>query len=87
MGPSAAINAVYFNKIQAVPEGPEREAMVKKLRDEYRADIDIEKLAAELVVDDLVPASRLREEVVRRFRLYADKHELPPRKKHGVTPV
>jgi acetyl-CoA carboxylase carboxyltransferase component len=87
MGPSAAINAVYFNKIQAVPEGPEREAMVAKLRDEYRADIDIEKLASELVIDDLVPASALRDELVRRFRLYQGKHEAPPAKKHGVSPM
>ena len=28
MGPQAAVNAVYYNKIQEVPEGPEREAYV-----------------------------------------------------------
>jgi acetyl-CoA carboxylase carboxyltransferase component len=58
MGPSAAVNAVYFNKIQAIPAGPERDALVVKLRDEYRADIDLEKLASELVIDAIVPASR-----------------------------
>ena len=41
MGPQAAVNAVYYNKIQEVPGGPERDAYVAKLRDEYRADIDI----------------------------------------------
>ena len=50
MGPQAAVNAVYFNKIQEKPEA-ERDAYVKKLRDEYRADIDLIKLASELVVD------------------------------------
>jgi acetyl-CoA carboxylase carboxyltransferase component len=87
MGPSAAVNAVYYNKIQEVPEGPEREAMVQKLRDEYRADIDLEKLASELVVDGLIPASELRAEVVRRFAQYADKREPRPEKKHMVPPV
>src|SRR5205807_4780846 len=51
MGPQAAVNAVYFNKIQEVPVGPERDAFVAKLRDEYRGDIDLMKLAGELVVD------------------------------------
>ncbi len=87
MGPSAAVNAVYYNKIQEVPEGPEREAMVQKLRDEYRADIDIEKLASELVVDAIVPAAELRAEVARRFAQYADKREPRPDKKHLVPPV
>ncbi|UQA59255.1 acyl-CoA carboxylase subunit beta [Polyangium aurulentum] len=87
MGPSAAVNAVYFNKIQAVPEGPEREAMVKKLRDEYREDIDLVKLASELVVDAVVPSTALRREIIRRFSRYAGKLEERPRKKHLVPPV
>jgi len=87
MGPSAAVNAVYFNKIQAIPAGPERDALVEKLRAEYRADIDLEKLASELVIDAIVPASDLRRQVARRFERYADKVEERPRKKHMVPPV
>jgi methylmalonyl-CoA decarboxylase subunit alpha len=87
MGPSAAINAVYFNKIQAVPEGPERDALVTRLRDEYRADIDIERLASELVVDAIVPSSSLRSEIARRFSAHAEKNEQSPPKKHLVPPV
>src|SRR6187397_3444305 len=51
MGAQAAVNAVFYNKIQEVPAGPERDAYVATLRDEYRADIDLMKLAAELVID------------------------------------
>ncbi|HLM74216.1 MAG TPA: carboxyl transferase domain-containing protein, partial [Polyangiaceae bacterium] len=87
MGPSAAVNAVYYNKIQAVPEGPERDALVKRLRDEYRADIDLEKLASELVIDAVIPTTELRREVARRFDRYAGKREERPRKKHLVPPV
>jgi methylmalonyl-CoA decarboxylase subunit alpha len=87
MGPSAAVNAVYYNKIQAVPEGPERDALVQRLRDEYRADVDIEKLASELVIDAIVPTSALRREVARRFERYAGKVEERPKKKHLVPPV
>jgi acetyl-CoA carboxylase carboxyltransferase component len=87
MGPSAAVNAVYFNKIQAVPEGAERDALVKRLRDEYRADVDLVKLASEMVIDGIVPASDLRREVARRFERHADKTERRRPKKHMVPPV
>lgn len=86
MGPEAAVNAVYFNKIQEKPES-ERAAYVQKLRDEYKEDIDIKKLASELVVDAIVPGDRLREELIRRFDVYRQKRETRPKKKHAVYPV
>src|SRR6202049_2456936 len=49
MGPSAAVNAVFFNKIQEQPEA-ERPAYVKKLQDEYRKDIDLYRLASDLII-------------------------------------
>ena len=87
MGPSAAVNAVYYNKIQAVPAGPERDALVTRLRDEYRADVDLEKLASEMVIDGIIPSADLRREVARRFARYEGKVEERPRKKHIVVPV
>ncbi|MFO0563409.1 MAG: acyl-CoA carboxylase subunit beta [Polyangiales bacterium] len=87
MGPNAAVNAVYFNKIQEVPAGPERDAFVTKLRDEYRADIDLLKLAAELVVDSVVQWPQLRGEIVARFKRARRKREARPAKKHIVPPV
>jgi acetyl-CoA carboxylase carboxyltransferase component len=87
MGPQAAVNAVYYNKIQDVPAGPERDVFVAKLRDEYRKDVDLEKLASELVIDDVVPFERLRDDLARRFERYQDKHEPGHPKKHLVPPV
>jgi acetyl-CoA carboxylase carboxyltransferase component len=87
MGPQAAVNAVYYNKIQEVPAGPERDAYVAKLRDEYKADIDIMKLASELVIDAVIPGERLRTELNARFERYAAKREARPAKKHIVPPV
>jgi acetyl-CoA carboxylase carboxyltransferase component len=87
MGPQAAINAVYYNKIQEVPEGPERQAYVERLREEYRADIDIHKLAGELVIDAVIPTERLRAEIAARFARAADKREPRAPKKHLVPPV
>ena len=86
MGPEAAVNAVFANKIAEKPEA-ERQAFVEQLRAEYREDIDIYRLASELIVDGIVPFDRLREELGQRFDLYATKRQAWPRKKHAVTPV
>lgn len=87
MGPQAAVNAVYFNKIQELPAGPEREAFVTKMRDEYRADVDLEKLASELVIDGVVPFADLRRELAQRFELYQNKQRPRANKRHLVPPV
>jgi acetyl-CoA carboxylase carboxyltransferase component len=87
MGPNAAVNAVYYNKIQEVPEGPERTALVDKLRADYKEDIDLERIASELIVDHVVQPTELRAEIARRFSIYADKEEGRPRKRHLVSPV
>jgi acetyl-CoA carboxylase carboxyltransferase component len=87
MGPQAAVNAVYYNKIQEAPEGAERNALVEQLREEYRRDVDLKKLASELVVDAVIPFDRLRAEVAARFDRYAGKTEARPPKKHIVPPM
>ncbi len=86
MGPEPAVNAVFYNKLAELPE-EERAAMRQQLEDEYREDVDLYKLAGNLVVDDVVEPERLREELIRRFRLYASRHEPPLDRKHGVPPV
>jgi len=86
MGPEAAVNAVYFNKIQDKPEA-ERAAYVEQLRAEYRADVDLAKLAAELVIDEIVPGDELRDQLLRRLEVYARRFRPAAAKKHGVWPV
>ncbi|MBI4254419.1 MAG: acyl-CoA carboxylase subunit beta, partial [Candidatus Rokubacteria bacterium] len=66
MGPEPAVNAVYYNKIMELPES-ERAAYVKRKRDEFAADVDIHKLASEMLVDDIVPGLRLRPELFKRL--------------------
>jgi methylmalonyl-CoA decarboxylase subunit alpha len=87
MGPQAAINAVYFNQVQAIEDEEERARFVEKLRKEYAEEIDVLHLASELVVDGVIQPEDLRSEVARRFALSAGKpREWPPR--HSpVTPV
>ena len=87
MGAEAAVNAVYYNRIQAIDDEAERAEFVQKLRDEYNADIDIVRLASELVVDAIVEPEVLREELVRRYAAYRGKDRAFSRRRHGVTPV
>jgi acetyl-CoA carboxylase carboxyltransferase component len=87
MGAEAAVNAVYANKIAAIADEDERAAFVAEKRREYDEDIDIVRLASELVVDDIVTPEALRHELVRRYRLYRGKDRHFSRRRHGVTPV
>ncbi|HEX2126317.1 MAG TPA: acyl-CoA carboxylase subunit beta [Thermoleophilaceae bacterium] len=87
MGPQAAINAVYYNQVQAIEDPDERAAFVEKLRQEYADEIDILHLASELVVDAVVQPEDLRAEVTRRLALSATKRRDWPDKRNPVTPV
>ncbi len=67
MGPEAAVNAVYANKIMAIDDLEERAAYVAERREEYETDVDLYRLASELVIDAVVPFESLRRELVVRF--------------------
>lgn len=84
MGPEAAINAVYQNKILAIPDGPERKVFVDNLRAEYRKDIDVHVMADDQVVDHVVPPTQLRDALATRLRFFQGKAESLPGKKHGA---
>ncbi|WP_226481549.1 acyl-CoA carboxylase subunit beta [Natrinema amylolyticum] len=84
MGPEAAINAVYARKLSEVDDPEERERMERELREEYREDIDIHRMASEVVIDEIVPPSTLREELAARFDFYEDVEKSLPDKKHGT---
>jgi acetyl-CoA carboxylase carboxyltransferase component len=87
MGAEAAVNAVYFNRIQAIEDEAERDAFVQQKRDEYNEDVNILHLASELVVDAIVEPEDLRDELVRRFAAYRSKDRGFSRRRHGVRPV
>jgi methylmalonyl-CoA decarboxylase subunit alpha len=87
MGAEAAVNAVYANKIAAIADEAERESFVAAKRAEYEQDIDIVRLASELVVDAIVEPHELRAELIRRFAAAGGKDRSFSRRRHGVTPV
>src|SRR5213595_2622099 len=63
MGPEAAVNAVYANKIGAIDDPTERATFVSDRRTEYEEDVDLLRLASELVVDAVVEPEALRDEL------------------------
>jgi len=87
MGPEAAINAVYANKIAEITDVAERTAYVEALRTEYEIDIDILRLASELIIDAIVEPADLRRELIARFAAAATKDRHFSTRRHGVPPV
>ncbi|MCP3741734.1 acyl-CoA carboxylase subunit beta [Rossellomorea sp. BNER] len=87
MGPEAAVNAVYSNKIQAIEDPKERIAYVQEKQKEYKEHIDIYKLASELIIDEIAAPNKLRSVLIDRFDLYSTKEVEFSTRKHPVYPV
>jgi acetyl-CoA carboxylase carboxyltransferase component len=87
MGPQAAINAVFYNQIQAIEDPEERERFVAEKRHEYAEDIDILHLGSELVVDAVVQPDQLRAELIRRFAYAEGRDRRFAERRNPVTPA
>ncbi len=90
MGPEAAVNAVYANKIAKVRESQGEEAAAAYVADqraEYEQDVDLERLAADLVLDQVIEADELRSELLRRLRYAAGRERHFATKRRDIPPV
>jgi methylmalonyl-CoA decarboxylase subunit alpha len=87
MGPEAAVNAVFANKIAAIEDPEEQAAFIAEERRKYEEDVDLLHLASELVVDAVVEPARLREEIIARLALAEGKDRHFSDRRHGVPPV
>ena len=87
MGPEPAVNAVFFNKIQAIADPDERAAYVADRIAEYETDVDLLRLGADLVYDAVVEPEHLREDIIRRIGLSMGKARRFTERHNGVTPV
>jgi len=85
MGPEAAINAVYANKLADIDDEDERAKKEEELRETYREDIDVERMASEMIIDDIVLPSNLRQQLDERFSFYETVEKQRPEKKHGTV--
>jgi acetyl-CoA carboxylase carboxyltransferase component len=87
MGPQAAVNAVYANKIDEITDDDERAEFIATKRAEYEQDVDLLRLAADLVLDAVIEPSELRAELVRRYAVLVGKTRHFTDKRHGVPPT
>jgi len=87
MGPEPAVNAVYYRKIHEIDDPAAREAFIAERRAEYERDVDLVRLAADLVVDAIVQPEDLRAELVARLGRAASKSREFSGRRHGVPPV
>ncbi len=87
MGPEPAVNAVYYNKIHEIEDPQERAAFIAQRRAEYERDVDLVRLAADLVVDAIVQPDDLRAELVARLRRASARDRSFSERRHGVPPV
>jgi acetyl-CoA carboxylase carboxyltransferase component len=87
MGPQAAVNAVFYNQLEAIADPQERERRTLELREQYAQDIDILHLASELVVDAVIEPVDLRAELIRRYADAVGKTVEWPAKRSAITPV
>jgi acetyl-CoA carboxylase carboxyltransferase component len=87
MGSAAAINAIHYNRIVAIEDDDERKAFIDRARAEYAAGIDVFKLASENVFSEVVPVTRLRDDLIARFAVYSRRPPDPAPRRQGVYPV
>ena len=87
MGPEAAVNAVFANKIEAIEDEGERAQFVSDRRAEYEKDVDLLRLASELVLDAIVEPETLRDEIIARLAVAGGKERAFSARRHGVPPV
>ena len=64
-----------------------RDAFVADKRREYEEDVDLERLAADLVVDGVVEADELRAELLHRLRYAARRDRAFSDRRRGIPPV
>lgn len=76
MGPEAAVNAMYYNKIQSIEDPAERQKFIQEQREKYNDDINVWSPASELYIDDVVPGDRLRKDLIQRFDLYSQNRDI-----------
>ncbi len=87
MAAEASVNAMYAKKIADIGEPDQRAAFISARLAEQQADINLLRLASELVVDSVVEPEELRAELIARLAEAEHWTRRPPRRHHHISPV
>lgn len=87
MGPDGVVNIVLRKELEAVSEGPERDAKRIELAEMIRANIDPYVAAGHAQVDDVIDPADTRAAIIAGLRANRTKQVSRPWRKHGVLPV
>jgi len=85
VGPEAAVDAVYRNRLEGIDDPEERARREAEFREEYRQGIDVHRAANEVIIDGIVPPGRLREGLVARYEFHGSVGKDPPANEHGTV--
>ena len=84
MGPDAAVNALFGDQMGDMDE-ESREQFEEMMRAEYERYIDIRAQAAQMEVDELLPAGDLRGQLAGRLRTLENKRRTVRDRHHGTV--
>ena len=87
MAADASVNAMYAKKIAGIGDPAQRAAFISERIAEQQADINLLRLASELVVDAVTEPEDLRAELVTRLADAENWTRRPPRRHHHISPV
>jgi acetyl-CoA carboxylase carboxyltransferase component len=87
MSPEASANAMYAGRLAEISDEAARAAFVAARIEEQRSEVDLLRMASDLVVDAVVLPVDLRAEIDARFRDADGWEREPPRRHHHVSPV
>ncbi len=87
MGPQAAVNAVFFNQIQAIEDEVERDSFIEDKRTEYAEGVDLLHLASEMVIDAVIEPENLRDELIARFKSARGRERSFSERRNPITPA
>ncbi|MFA9399830.1 MAG: acyl-CoA carboxylase subunit beta [Acidobacteriota bacterium] len=87
MGPQAAVNAVFYNQIQAIEDEADRERFIAEKREEYAEGVDLLHLASEMVVDAVIEPADLRSQLISRFDLAEGRDRSFTERRNPITPA
>ena len=80
------MNAVHYNHLQEM-EPKERQKFLLEKMQVYNSDLDIVRLGAEMVVDDIITPETVREELLLRYKLYSQRCPEKVNKRRTIFPT